>query len=144
MNRPVILTALAAGAAAATLALAGCSGSDDAATTTAAAGTTAAASTSGTVATAPARTVECEGTEDSCVARVPLAGGAGAERVAIQLPGTDWNNPETSVPEMYEGSYDITNAEFTTGGSTYAFTLDAVESIPDGVDLEMTFSRRTS
>jgi hypothetical protein len=143
MNRPVILTALAAGAAAATLALAGCGSSDDAATT-AAAGTTAAASTAGTTSTPPARTVECEGTEDSCVARVSLAGGAGAERVAIQLPGTSWNIPEASVPEMYEGSYDITNAEFTTGGSVYAFTLDAVESIPDGVDLGMTFTRRTS
>ena len=143
MNRPVILTALAAGAAAATLALAGCGSSDDAATT-AAAGTTAAASTSGTTTTPPARTVECKGTEDSCVARVSLSGGAGNERVAVQLPGTDWNDPELSTPELYESSYGISDAEFTTGGSVYAFTLDAVESIPDGVDLEMTFTRRTS
>jgi hypothetical protein len=42
----------------------------------------------------------------------------------------------------YEGAYNITNTAFTTGGSVYEFILDAVESIPDGVNLEMTFTQK--
>ncbi len=134
MNRPVILTALAAGAAAATLALAGCGSSDDAATT--------AASTTATTSTSAAAPIECVGSEQTCTAKVPLGGGAAARTVQIALTGTNMGEPTTTVAPEYEGAYNITNTAFTTGGSVYEFMLDAVESIPDGVDLEMTFTQK--
>jgi hypothetical protein len=112
------------------LVLAGCGTSSD---------TVSTAATASTTASAP---IECVGSEETCTARVPLGGGASARTVEIALTGTDMGEPKTTVAAEYEGAYNITNTAFTTGGSVYQFTLDAVESIPDGVDLEMTFTQK--
>lgn len=137
MIRRRIASIAVLGAAGAALTLAGCGSSDS--TTTAAPAETATASTS---TTAVARTIPCVGAEEACSVKVPLGGGAAAERIAIELTGTNMGEPTIEVDPEYEGAYDISDAEFTTGGSIYAFTLDAVESIPEGVNLEMTFAQK--
>lgn len=133
------LASIAALAAATTLVAAGCGGSDDASTT---AGTTAAATAATTVSTTVSRTLTCVGAEEACTVKVPLGGGASAERITIELTGTNMGEPRIEVDPEYQGAYDISDSEFTTGGSVYAFTLDAVESIPEGVNLEMTFAQK--
>lgn len=137
MIRRRIASIAVLGAAGAALTLAGCGSSDS--TTTAAPAETATASTS---TTAAAKTIPCVGAEEACSVKVPLGGGAAAERIAIELTGTNMGPPSIEVDPEYEGAYDISDAEFTTGGSIYAFTLDAVESIPEGVNLEMTFAQK--
>lgn len=137
MIRRRIASIAVLGAAGAALTLAGCGSSDT--TTTAAPAETATASTS---TTAVAKTIPCVGAEEACSAKVPLGGGAANERIAIELTGTNMGEPTIEVDPEYQGAYDISDAEFTTGGSVYAFTLDAVESIPEGVNLEMTFAQK--
>ena len=117
------------------LVLAGCGSSSDTASTTAADTATSAATT----ASAP---IPCIGAEEACTAKVPLGGGAAARTVQIELTSTNMGEPKTTVEAQYEGAYDITDTKFTTGGSIYEFTLDAVESIPEGVNLEMTFAQK--
>ena len=73
---------------------------------------------------------------------MPLGGGASARTVQIELTVTNMGEPKTTVEAEYEGAYDISDAKFTTGGSIYDLTLDAVESIPEGVNLEMTFAQK--
>ena len=126
------------------LVLAGCGSSSDTASTTAAdtaasAATTATTDTTATTASAP---IPCIGAEEACTAKVPLGGGAAARTVQIELTSTNMGEPKTTVEAQYEGAYDITDTKFTTGGSIYEFTLDAVESIPEGVNLEMTFAQK--
>ncbi|MBM3633779.1 MAG: hypothetical protein FJW99_00545 [Actinobacteria bacterium] len=125
MIRNRITSLAAAGLVGGALVLAGCGSSSDTASTAAAA--------------AP---IPCIGAEEACTAKVPLGGGASARTVQIELTGTNMGEPKTTVETEYEGSYDITDATFTTGGSIYEFTLDAVESIPEGVNLEMTFAQK--
>ncbi|MDA3005105.1 MAG: hypothetical protein O3B97_00415 [Actinomycetota bacterium] len=137
MIRRRIASIAVLGAAGAALTLAGCGSSDT--TTTAAPAETATASTS---TTAVAKTIPCVGAEEACSVKVPLGGGAANERIAIELTGTNMGEPTIEVDPEYQGAYDISDAEFTTGGSIYAFTLDAVESIPEGVNLEMTFAQK--
>lgn len=137
MIRRRIASIAVLGAAGAALTLAGCGSSDTA--TTAAPAETATASTS---TTAVATTIPCVGAEEACSAKVPLGGGASNERIAIELTGTNMGEPTIEVDPEYEGAYEIEDAEFTTGGSIYAFTLNAVESIPEGVDLEMAFAQK--
>ena len=137
MIRRRIASIAVLGAAGAALTLAGCGSSDT--TTTAAPAETATASTS---TTAVAKTIPCVGAEEACSVKVPLGGGAANERIAIELTGTNMGEPTIEVDPEYEGAYDISDAEFTTGGSVYTFTLDAVESIPEGVNLEMTFTQK--
>lgn len=134
MIRRRIASIAVLGAAGAALTLAGCGSSD-----TAAPAETATASTS---TTAVATTIPCVGAEEACSAKVPLGGGASNERIAIELTGTNMGEPTIEVDPEYEGAYEIEDAEFTTGGSIYAFTLNAVESIPEGVDLEMAFAQK--
>ncbi len=84
----------------------------------------------------------CVGAEEACSVKVPIGGGASNERIAVELTGTNMGEPTIDVDPEYEGAYEIGDAEFTTGGSIYAFTLNAVESIPEGVELEMTFAQK--
>ncbi len=137
-----LTTLLAVGVTATALALAGCGGTSDATTDTTATATAATTTTPGTTSTAAATMITCEGDEASCTAKVPLGGGASNRAVAIALPGTDWTDPGADVDAEYEGSYEISGAQFTTGGSVYEFTLNAVESIPDGTDLALTFTQK--
>ena len=133
MTRNRIVTLAATGLIGGALVLAGCGSSSDTASTAA---DTAAATTT---ASAP---IPCIGAEEACTAKVPLGGGASARTVQIELTGTNMGEPKTTVEPEYEGAYDISDAKFTTGGSIYEFTLDAVESIPEGVNLEMTFAQK--
>lgn len=137
MNRNRIVTLAATGLIGGALVLAGCGNSSDTAST--AADTAAATDTTATTASKP---IPCIGAEEACTAKVPLGGGAAARTVQIELTGTNMGEPKTTVESQYEGAYDITDAKFTTGGSIYEFTLDAVESIPEGVNLEMTFAQK--
>ena len=141
MNRNRIVTLAATGLIGGALVLAGCGSSSDTASTAAdtAATTTATTDTTATTASAP---IPCVGAEEACSAKVPLGGGASARTVQIELTGTNMGEPKTTVEPEYEGAYDISDAKFTTGGSIYEFTLDAVESIPEGVNLEMTFAQK--
>ena len=141
MTRNRIATLAATGLIGGALVLAGCGSSSDTASTAAdtAATTTATTDTTATTASAP---IPCIGAEEACTAKVPLGGGAAARTVQIELTGTNMGEPKTTVESQYEGAYDITDAKFTTGGSIYEFTLDAVESIPEGVNLEMTFAQK--
>ena len=141
MTRNRIATLAATGLIGGALVLAGCGSSSDTASTAAdtAAATTATTDTTATTASAP---IPCVGAEEACSAKVPLGGGASARTVQIELTGTNMGEPKTTVEPEYEGAYDISDAKFTTGGSIYEFTLDAVESIPEGVNLEMTFAQK--
>ena len=140
MNRNRIVTLAATGLIGGALVLAGCgSSSDTASTASDTAATTATTDTTATTASAP---IPCIGAEEACTAKVPLGGGASARTVQIELTGTNMGEPKTTVEAEYEGAYDISDAKFTTGGSIYEFTLDAVESIPEGVNLEMTFAQK--
>ena len=141
MTRNRIVTLAATGLIGGALVLAGCGSSSDTASTAAdtAAATTATTDTTATTASAP---IPCVGAEEACTAKVPLGGGASARTVQIELTGTNMGEPKTTVEAEYEGAYDISDAKFTTGGSIYEFTLDAVESIPEGVNLEMTFAQK--
>lgn len=139
MNTRRIAVALALTMAAGTLVLAGCGSSDTA--STAAAGT-ATATTATTTDTAAAATIPCVGAEEACSVKVPLGGGAANKVVKVELTSTDMDEPKVVVDPEYTDSYDISDARFTTGGSIYEFTLNAVESIPDGVNLEMNFTQR--
>ncbi len=140
MTRNRIVTLAATGLIGGALVLAGCgSSSDTASTASDTAATTATTDTTATTASAP---IPCIGAEEACTAKVPLGGGASARTVQIELTGTNMGEPKTTVEAEYEGAYDISDAKFTTGGSIYEFTLDAVESIPEGVNLEMTFAQK--
>ncbi len=125
------------GIAGAALTLSACGSSDSTATTA-----TAATATAGTSTTAVTTTLMCVGAEEACSVKVPIGGGASNERIAVELTGTNMGEPTIDVDPEYEGAYEIGDAEFTTGGSIYAFTLNAVESIPEGVELEMTFAQK--
>lgn len=144
MTRNRIATLAATGLIGGALVLAGCGSSSDTASTAAetAAATTATTATTDTTATTASAPIPCIGAEEACTAKVPLGGGASARTVQIELTGTNMGEPKTTVEAEYEGAYDISDAKFTTGGSIYEFTLDAVESIPEGVNLEMTFAQK--
>ncbi len=84
--------------------------------------------------------VRCLGTEAVCTANVELDGGASNERVLVQLPGTALRlRATTPVPASLKGAFRATGGSYTTGGSVYRFTLNAVGSITDGY-ASMTFT----
>jgi ABC-type glycerol-3-phosphate transport system substrate-binding protein len=140
-TRTRTLAAIAALGAAGTLVLAGCGSSSDTAATTAADTAAATTSTSGT-STSASKPIPCVGAEEACSAMVPIGGGASNKAISIELTATNMGEPTIEVDPEYEGAYEISDARFTTGGSIYEFTLNAVESIPAGADLEMTFAQK--
>jgi hypothetical protein len=78
-------------------------------------------------------TVRCKGTEKLCQARVSLVGGASNKRVTVRLPGTSWRKPTVRVSSAtLRGAYSLSGGRFTTGGSVYVVTLNAVGSIRTG------------
>lgn len=143
MNTRRIAAALALTMAAGTLVLAGCGSSDTAPTATTAATAADTTATTGTATSAAAtRTVACVGAEEACSVKIPLGGGASNERIAVELTGTNMDEPTVDVDPEYADSYSIGDPQFTTGGSVYEFTLNAVESIPEGVNMELTFAQK--
>jgi hypothetical protein len=89
---------------------------------------------------AQTRSVDCKGTDESCEAVVSLAGGAGNERLRVALPGTDLRLISVRVrPHWVQGAYTLSRGKYSLGGSRYATTLNAVESIPSGARLTLLF-----
>jgi len=142
-----LLGIAAAGAAATTIALAGCGGSSDstastAADTTATAVATATTATTDTTATTSGM-VDCVGAEEACSAKIGLGGGRSDVVINVALTGTNMGAP-TITPSSVDlkGAYEISDATFTTGGSVYSFTLNAVESIPDSGYVTLDFATK--
>jgi hypothetical protein len=85
--------------------------------------------------------VDCVGEEKLCTARVPLAGGASNKQVIVELTGTNLKLVSQTVdPEWVYGAYSLTKGSYRLGGSEYTATLNAVESIPKGALLWLTFA----
>jgi hypothetical protein len=87
-------------------------------------------------AAASAKTVTktCRGpATGTCTASFNLAGGASNVRLVVELPGTSYHRPKASVsPSSLKGAYSLTRGTFRLGGSEYAVTLNAVQSIRRG------------
>jgi pimeloyl-ACP methyl ester carboxylesterase len=85
-------------------------------------------------------TVRCRGGPSVCRARVDLAGGASNKKVVVGLPDTDLRlssvRPNRS---SLRGAYGLFGNHLRAGGSEYAFTLNAAQSIPRGSDLLLEF-----
>jgi len=143
-----LLSAVATGAIASALVFAGCGGSDDPAVTSAAGAVESVASdvkstATGAVADATTLTATCVGSDEACSVKIPLAGGASNRPVRVELTGTDFGDPTVtpSSPDL-EGAFDIEDAEFTTGGSIYEFSLSAVGSIEDNGYITLDFASK--
>ncbi|MBJ7365603.1 MAG: hypothetical protein JHC53_03245 [Thermoleophilia bacterium] len=146
-----LLILAAAGAAATTLVFAGCGGSSDPATSTAdtaAAASTAAADTTATTDTTSTtsgtvKQVDCVGAEEACSLKIPIGGGVSNQAYEVALTGTNLGEP-TITPDTAtdEGAYDLSGAKFTTGGSIYSFTLDSVQSLPEGAYITLDFATK--
>ncbi len=63
--------------------------------------------------------------------------------INVALTGTNMGAP-TITPSSADlkGAYEISDATFTTGGSVYSFTLNAVESIPDSGYVTLDFATK--
>lgn len=105
-----------------------------------AAGCALAAVFAATAQAAGSATATCRGTESSCEATFGLAGGASAKALTVRLPATDLRLiAVNATPAQVHGAYLLTGGRFTTGGSVYTATLDAVQGLPRGARLVMTF-----
>jgi hypothetical protein len=85
-------------------------------------------------------TANCRGSATFCEATFSLAGGASNKRLTVRL--TDTNLKLLAVnatPAFVHGAYRLFGGRFTTGGSVYTVGLDAVQGIPAGAKLIMTF-----
>jgi hypothetical protein len=90
-----------------------------------------------------ATVVRCRGGGNSCTARVSLAGGASNRKVVIQLTDSDLRllSVRPNRPSL-RGAYSITNQRLRAGGTEYALTLNAVQSIRRGAFLRFRFGIR--
>ena len=141
-TRTRTLTAIAALGAAGTLVLAGCGSSSDTAATTAADTAAATTSTSGT-STSASKPIPCVGAEEACSVKIPIGGGASNQAYEVALTGTNLGEPTVTPSEAdEEGAYEISDATFTTGGSVYSFTLNAVESLPESAYITLDFATK--
>jgi hypothetical protein len=85
-------------------------------------------------------TATCRGSANLCEATFSLAGGASNKRLTVQIPGTNLRLlAVNATPAYVRGAYRLFGGRFTTGGSVYTVNLDAVDSIPAGARLTMTF-----
>ena len=147
-----LLAIAAAGAAATTLVLTGCGGSSDSAASTAdtaaaTATTDTMASTASTDTTATtagtAKQVNCVGAEEACSVKIPIGGGVSNQAYEVALTGTNLGEPTVTPSAADEkGAYDLSDAMFTTGGSVYSFTLNSVESLPQGAYITLDFATK--
>jgi hypothetical protein len=151
-----LLAIAAAGAAATTLVFTGCGGSSDSAASTAdtAAASTAAAATTATTDTmattdttsttaGAAKQVDCVGADEACSVKIPIGGGVSNQAYEVMLTGTNLGEPTVTPSAADEkGAYDISDAKFTTGGSVYSFTLNSVESLPEGAYITLDFATK--
>ena len=102
----------------------------------------ASASTSGPAASAAGKTrqIKCKGGSSSCKAVVSLAGGASRVKLVIALSDTNLKlDGIVAKPKSVKGAYQLTGGKYSLGGSVYTVTLNAVQSIPKGSTLTLTF-----
>jgi pimeloyl-ACP methyl ester carboxylesterase len=84
--------------------------------------------------------VRCRGGADSCRARVNLAGGASDKRLVIRLSDNDLRLVSVRPNRRFvRGAYGLGGQRLRRGGSQYVFSLNAVQSIPRGSYLTLTF-----
>jgi hypothetical protein len=94
----------------------------------------------GAAGAAGSASATCRGSEALCEATFSLAGGASNKRLTVQLPGTNLSLlAVNAMPAYVHGAYWLFGGRFTTGGSVYTVNLDAVDGIPAGAKLIMTF-----
>ncbi|HWF31356.1 MAG TPA: hypothetical protein VG188_02235 [Solirubrobacteraceae bacterium] len=87
------------------------------------------------------RSITCRGGSSSCSATVGLAGGASNVKLKIALSDTDLKLAKVAVkPSSVRGAYELSKGSYTLGGSLYTVTLNAVQSIPKGSTLTLTFA----
>jgi hypothetical protein len=86
--------------------------------------------------------VQCKGNATTCTATVSIAGGAGNERVVVNLPSSGMRlvSVKPNRPDLKDG-YMITKARMRKNGHQYAFTLNAIEA-PRGSALRLNFHQR--
>jgi len=71
---------------------------------------------------------------------VSLPRGASNERVVVRLTDTDLRLVSVKPNRRYlRGAYLVSKGRFRLGGSQYVFTLNAVQAIPVGSYLTLTF-----
>ena len=84
--------------------------------------------------------VRCRGGASVCRARVRLGGGASDKDVTIRLTDSDLRLVSVRPNRRFlRGAYGLSDQRLTDGGSAYRFTLDAVQTIPRGSYLTLTF-----
>jgi hypothetical protein len=90
---------------------------------------------------AAVRSITCRGGGDSCTAVVVLAGGASNEQLRIALSDTDLKLVGVvAEPAYIHGAYQLSGGSYSLGGSLYTVTLNAVQSIPKGATLTLSFA----
>jgi hypothetical protein len=92
---------------------------------------------------ATGRTVSlrCKGGASSCKTVVSLAGGASREKLKIALTDTDLKlKSVVARPRSIRGAYELSRGRYSLGGSLYTVTLNAVQAIPRGATLTLTFA----
>ncbi|MDQ6915024.1 MAG: hypothetical protein M3155_04350 [Actinomycetota bacterium] len=87
-------------------------------------------------------TAPCRGSARLCTANFSLAGGASDKRLTVQLPGTSFVLLAANAkPAFVHGAYRLSAGRFSLGGSVYTVSLDAVEAIPPGSVLSLSFTK---
>jgi hypothetical protein len=85
-------------------------------------------------------TAVCKGSDTQCDATFSLAGGASDKTLTVRLPAAGMRRiAVNATPAHVQGAYSLTNGRLGSGGTTYTATLDAVQSIPRGARLILTF-----
>jgi hypothetical protein len=98
-----------------------------------------------TAQAAGSATAACRGSESFCEATFSLAGGTSEKTLTVQLPATNLRLIAVNAsPAQVHGAYLLTGGRFSVGGSVYTVTLDAVQGIPRGARLVMTFGHPTA
>jgi hypothetical protein len=100
----------------------------------------ASASSPAASAAGKTRQIKCKGGSSSCKAVVSLAGGASRVKLVIALSDTNLKlKGVVAKPKSVKGAYQLTGGKYSLGGSVYTVTLNAVQSIPKGATLTLTF-----
>jgi hypothetical protein len=87
------------------------------------------------------RHIKCKGGPNSCKAVVSLAGGASRVKLVIALSDTNLKlKSVVAKPKSVKGAYQLSGGKYSLGGSVYTVTLNAVQSIPKGSTLTLTFA----
>jgi hypothetical protein len=82
----------------------------------------------------------CVGSDTLCQATFSMSGGASNEKLTVRLPDTNLRLLSVNAtPGFVHGAYILSGGRFTTGGSIYTATLDAVQGMPRNARLILTF-----